>query len=672
MRETAAPQTVDPARIAAFLENVEMFRGLDLDARTKIARATAYDEFAAGQDIIRQGDPGDALYIVARGRVQVLVTDPQIGLEQPLATLEPTEPFGEMALLLDEPRTATVRALVDTSCVYLSREAFQRLLGAVPQVALTISRNLARRLSDQNRNLGFRFVRLSEQRFHADTYAAIPANVLERHQIVPLSAEGGTLTLAMTRPNDPSAVEAVCAAAPGMKLRIMACAEEDYRQFLLQVVRPGLGRTGPGQGMPAPVAQFKASELIITEPESRVRRAPTAEVPGEQVVRLVNEIICDAINRGASDVHIEPGDHACRVRLRVDGRLLACRDDLPARFHAPLVSRIKILGDMDIAERRRPQDGRLGVRVGERAFDLRVNVLPTLHGEKIVMRVLDPEKSVQSLERLILSEPLAAVVRKAVFRPTGGVFICGPTGSGKTTTLYSALNERKQQANDLNIVTLEDPIEYTLEGVNQVQVEESAGMGFAAGLRALLRQDPNLIMVGEMRDAETARIALEAALTGHLVLSTLHTEGAVEAVTRLVEMGCAPYLVASAVDLVVAQRLMRRVCAQCAAPHAYSEVVRHNLDRAGLVPFGESGGLAKGAGCDACHRTGYKGRIGAYEVLRVNDTLREAIGLGESESALRTLAIEQRTLTTFKQYAGFLLRAGHTSPSEALRLFSAD
>ena len=665
------PREIDPQRIAQFLEHVEMFRGLEADSRLRIAEAAGYFDYAQGDEVIVQGAPGDALFILAKGKVEVIVNDASMGVEQRVATLGPGEFFGEMALLLEGPRTATVRAMQPTACVVLSREAFYRLFEHLPQVASNVCKYLAMRLQTQNRLASHRFVRLADFPFNAEVYGSIPQATLERHQIVPVEAEGDKLTIVTTRPHDPGALEAIKAAAPGMKLQVFACAEEDYRQYAASTIRAAIGRPLASPSGSRVTQQYRAADVSILEPEARVKRS-TGDIPGDQIVKLVNEIVTDALNRGASDIHIEPSDTYCRVRFRVDGRLVAFREDLPSRFHAPLASRIKILADMDIAERRRPQDGRIGLKVGEKSFDLRVNILPTLWGEKVVMRVLDAEKSLVPLDQLILSEPLAAVVRKAIYRPTGGVFVVGPTGSGKTTTLYSAINERKQQSNDLNIVTLEDPIEYTLGGVNQTQVHDEVGMSFASALRALLRQDPNVIMIGEMRDLETARIALEAALTGHLVLSTLHTEGAVEAVTRLVEMGCPSFLVSTAVDVVIAQRLVRRACRSCKTPHAYNDVVRHNLDRAGVLPMAESETLSKGAGCEACSRTGYQSRVGVYEVLRNNDTLREAIGLGEQETSLKKIAAEARSITTFRQYAGFLLRAGHTTPSEVLRLFHTD
>lgn len=666
--------SVELERIAHFLSSVSLFSSLDPENRLKVARVMAYVEYAAREEVFAQGAAGDALFIVARGQVGVFVDvggELGVGLEQQVATLGVGETFGEMAIMLDEVRTASVRALVDTACVLLSREAFHRLFANVPPLAAAVCRDLAARLQRQNRQMGFQFVRLTDRRFDPEVYGALPAALLERHQAVPLESSGDTLVVATTRPNDPAVIEAITQATPGLRLHLKACSDEDYRTFMANVVRPALGREAVGQTFAVPIHRYRATDLTFSETEAKARRAG-AEVPGDQVVKLVAEIVTDAINRGASDIHIEPGEANCRVRLRVDGRLLMYREDLPPRLHPPVISRLKILAEMDIAERRKPQDGRIGVRLQGHTFDLRVNSIPTLHGEKIVMRVLDPAKSVRPLDELILSEPLAAAVRKAVFRPTGGIFIAGPTGSGKTTTLYSAVNERKQAANDLNIVTIEDPIEYTLDGVNQTQVEEAAGMGFASALRALLRQDPNVIMIGEMRDAETAEIGLEAALTGHLVLSTLHADGAIESVTRLLKMGCPAYLVASALDLLVAQRLLRRICRRCTQPHEYSEVVRSHLVRAGIVGPEESPTLYKGAGCEHCHRTGHAGRIGAYEVLRMNDAVREGVGFGESEAGLRKLAVESRAMTTFKQYAGFLLRAGHTTPAEALRVFGTE
>lgn len=660
------------AQVATFLEHTELFRGVDRASLEKIARATAVQEYGKGDNIIRQGTESSALFIIAKGAATILVEDRDVGVVQEVAKVQAPETVGEMGLLLSEPRTATVRADGEATCIILSREAFHRICQNLPQVPVTVSRNLARRLQEQNKNMGFQFVRLRDFPFDPELYSAAPPQLLERHQVVPLRMDGETLIVAMTRPNDPAANEAVRAAIKGVRLRPVACAADDYDNYLRDVVRPalGLGPSGARASGGAQVNNFRASDLIFLEEEARKKTG--TDVPGDATIRMFNEVLTDAINRGSSDIHIEAGANAMQVRYRVDGRMTTAKGDVNLRFHAPLVSRIKITGGMDISERRRPQDGRASFRYGDRSFDIRISTLPSKNGEKVVMRILDPQTGVVPIDKLILSESLASIVRKAVFRPSGSILIVGPTGSGKTTTLYSTLNERKETSNDLNICTVEDPIEYSLDGVTQVQVNHAAGMGFPEVLRALLRQDPDVMMIGEMRDAVTAQIGLEGALTGHVVLSTLHAEGAVEATTRLTDMGCPSYLVSTAVDLVVAQRLLRRVCEHCRTEHTYSEIVRRNLARANIVSVEDQSVFYKGAGCSRCHNTGYSGRVGAYEVLQVNDAVSDAIALGESEQGIRKVAVENRTMTTFKQYGSFLLRSGLTTPSEVLRFFGGE
>ena len=657
-------------QIVQFLSRNEMFIGVDPGSLARIASATVAKEYAPGRTIIQQGDEGSALFIVARGRVVVVVEDLELGTEQIVSELGELELFGEMSVLLDEPRNASVRALVQTTCVILSRDAFQRIVMALPQVGLTVARNLARRLAAQNRATGFQFVRVGDYPFDPELYGMFPEDMLVRYEAIPLQTDGHSLTIAMTRPFDQTALDTFRALAPGVKIQPVACAVDDYQSYLKDVVAPTLGRDAAAVGgrRPAQKHNYKAEQVQYVDPEPPSGGAQ--DLPGDAATRLFNELLVDAVNRGASDIHIEPSKDALRVRMRCDGRLVGYRRPFQRRFHAPLISRIKIIGGMDIAERRKPQDGRASFQIADKQIDTRINTLPTLYGEKIVLRVLDVGGGLLSLDKLILSKPLVALVRRAVSKSSGGVLIVGPTGSGKTTTLYSALDERNTQQTDISIVTVEDPVEYTLDGITQIQVSDVPGMGWAGVLRALLRQDPDVIMIGEMRDAETAQIALEGALTGHLVLTTLHADGAVEAATRLVEMGCPPYLVSSAIDLICAQRLLRRICPHCRVQHRYTDIVRMNLERAGVLPMTESEALFKGQGCPACQGEGYLGRAGCYEIMQLTEPVREGIGLGESEAVLRKIAVESKAMATFQQYAGFLLRNGMSTPSEVLRLFS--
>jgi type IV pilus assembly protein PilB len=384
------------------------------------------------------------------------------------------------------------------------------------------------------------------------------------------------------------------------------------------------------------------------------------------VVKLVNSLLADAIKKKASDIHIEPFDKTIRVRFRIDGVLYEMMSP-PHRLKSAIVSRLKIMAELDIAERRVPQDGRIKLRIQKKNIDLRVSTLPTIYGEKIVMRILDKGNLRIDLTQLGMEESGLKRVIRAVEQPYGMVLVTGPTGSGKTTTLYSALTRINKP--NVNIMTAEDPVEYNLDGINQVNINEEVGLTFAASLRAFLRQDPNIIMVGEIRDVETASIAVKAALTGHLVLSTLHTNDAPSTLNRLVDMGVEPFLVASSTNLIMAQRLIRRVCQACKQPVMLHPEVVQEL---GLGP-GEMEDLVahEGTGCVECNNTGYKGRVGLYEVMPITPGIREMILNRDSTTEIRSLAMQEGMLT-LRGNAILNLRRGITTAEEVLKETARD
>ena len=378
------------------------------------------------------------------------------------------------------------------------------------------------------------------------------------------------------------------------------------------------------------------------------------------VIRFVNYLIADAIKQGASDIHIEPKEKALHVRYRIDGVLFSSMN--PPHTMAPAItSRLKIMANLDIAERRLPQDGRIRAVVQGRKIDLRMSTLPTASGEKVVIRVLDNRSINVPLEALGFSDEHYSIWRELIDEPHGILLVTGPTGSGKTTTLYSSL--RCLDGNKLNISTVEDPVEYHLHQANQVQVTEKIGMTFSAALRSLLRQDPDVIMLGEIRDAETARIAVQASLTGHLVLSTLHTNDAPSSITRLINIGVEPYLISAAVNGILAQRLVRKICQACKQPHTPSDELAKVLVRAG---FG-GGDLFKGAGCDKCRQTGYSGRVGIYELLEMDDALRDAVTTNPDVNVLRRMCREAG-LKTLREDGWRKVRVGMTTVDEVLRV----
>lgn len=372
------------------------------------------------------------------------------------------------------------------------------------------------------------------------------------------------------------------------------------------------------------------------------------------IIRLINGVIAEAARLGASDVHIEPFENTLKVRFRVDGMMREAVT-LPSRIAPLLVSRVKVMARLDIAEKRVPQDGRVSLAMGAKVLDVRVSTLPTRGGERVVLRILDKEQGALSLAQLGMPPPVLAALHKALAQPNGIILVTGPTGSGKTTSLYAGLGLLNDGAR--NILTVEDPVEYAVEGVGQTQVNSRVGMTFAAGLRAILRQDPDVVMVGEIRDVETAQIAVQASLTGHLVLSTVHTNDAAGAITRLRDMGIEPFLLASSLRLILAQRLVRRLCPHCRAPRVEGETV---------AGTGFDVPQYRAVGCSACHHTGYAGRIGLYEAITVDEGLRRLIGENAGEDALAAHAFAQSQRLAAAARAA--VASGLTTLEEALRV----
>jgi type II secretion system protein E len=479
---------------------------------------------------------------------------------------------------------------------------------------------------------------------------------LREYVACPVSVDGAAVTVATADPTNPVLLDDLRQTL-GASVRLCVAPPEAILDAIERTY--GAGAATPLQRIVEGIAPGEA-EAESPEDVSALRDM-AFEAP---VVRLVNLLIEGALTAGASDIHIEPFEDSLRVRYRIDG-LLHDQESPPRRLQAALASRIKLMAEMNIAERRLPQDGRIRVTLTGRRVDIRVSTVPTIHGESIVMRLLDRAAVFLPFDRLGFSPAAARSFERLIRRPHGVLLVTGPTGSGKTTTLYAALD--KINAPDKKIITIEDPVEYQLKGANQIPVRPKIGLTFATGLRHIVRQDPNVIMVGEIRDLETAEIAVQAALTGHLVFSTLHTNDAPGAVTRLQDMGIEPYLVSSVLDGVLAQRLVRRICAQCRAPHA--------PDPADLLALGVSDPrgvpLYRGAGCDGCRGTGYRGRTGIYELLILSDELRGLILRRAPAGDLRRRALEQG-MVGLREDGWAKAREGVTTIEEILRVTQED
>jgi type IV pilus assembly protein PilB len=497
-------------------------------------------------------------------------------------------------------------------------------------------------------------VRLDSVEIEPAAVKAVAGWLVRKHTCLPIRLSGKSLVLAMKNPLDQQAIQDVQFASSRQVQPVVASRAE---------ILTGIDKHYPSGKAAAPgadVADAGAFSIVAAEPDGLdLDQTDPLQADGiTPAVHLCNVILLDAIRLQASDIHIEPGPQEMRVRLRVDGVL---RDhlQLPRWMHAAVVSRIKILAKLDISQQRLPQDGRIKVRSRDRGIDLRVSTLPTHFGEKAVLRLLG-SSTAPTLTELGLSVDETAVLEEALTQPQGLILVTGPTGAGKTSTLYSMLTRR--QSTEVNIVTIEDPIEYQVPGINQVQVDVKTGLSFASCLRAILRQDPDVILVGEIRDLETAEIAIQAALTGHLVFSTLHTNGSLAAIERLLDLGVRPLLVTSATNLIVAQRLARRICTNCREPYCPATDA---LRRLRIEASGQE--FLHGRGCALCGQTGYSGRVGIFEILRLTPQLKELVGRHATEMEMRRAAIDAGTRFLLGD-AVDKVRRGLTTVEEILRV----
>lgn len=498
--------------------------------------------------------------------------------------------------------------------------------------------------------LNLPFVDLTEYPVDNAAVALVPIGLLRRHEVLPIGRDGDRLLVAMADPNNVVALDDIRAAVR-YSVRAVVAERNDLLTAIGRFVR----------------ADGELSDLttaIEEDSEPTGNELAVAEVEDDApIVRFVNLLISQAITDHASDIHIEPAEHDMHVRYRIDG-VLHEMQRAPKSIQNGVISRLKIMSDIDIAERRKPQDGRLSVMHGGRKIDLRVATLPTVYGEKVVMRILDNSSTTLGIQQMAMLDNNLDRFKKSYSKPYGMILVTGPTGSGKSTTLYTTLNEVSKP--EINVITVEDPVEYRLAGINQVQVNVKAGLTFASALRSILRSDPDVVLIGEIRDQETAQIAIEASLTGHLVLSTLHTNDAPSAVTRLIEMDIEPFLVGSALDCVVAQRLARRLCDKCKQPY------HHPAEELQALGFGYDPRMGlptlfRPIGCQHCSNTGYRGRMALHEVMSVTEDIERLAVTRASSAEIGRLAVQQG-MATLRQDGWAKALLGMTSIEEILRV----
>jgi len=541
-----------------------------------------------------------------------------------------------------------------------------------------------------SRQYGIPSVNLELFKIDPAVIGLIPQEVAQKHSVLPLSRVGATLTLAMVDPTNVFALDDV-KFMTGLNVEPVVVAEGSVQQAIAKYYGSSreielasssieevssLPKDSNGNGaithddlVSLDSIDFdtgQAEDVEVLEDNEEIDLSTLSKMSEDApVVRLVNVLLVDSLRRGASDIHVEPYEKELRIRFRIDGVLYDVMHP-PLKMRDALISRIKIMSKLDISEKRLPQDGRIKIKVKvdsrSRELDFRVSTLPTLFGEKVVLRLLDKQNLMLDMTKLGFEPESLTKFKRNISKPYGMVLVTGPTGSGKTNTLYSALQSLNTV--DTNIMTAEDPVEFNLPGINQVQMKEQIGLNFAAALRSFLRQDPNIILVGEIRDFETAEIAIKAALTGHLVLSTLHTNDAPSTISRLMNMGIEPFLVATSVNLIQAQRLIRRICKDC--KHEHQTPVEALVEVGLRIEEAKTLKTYKGKGCATCNNTGYKGRIGLYEVMEITDEIRELILIGASALELRKKAIDDGMIT-LRESGLYKIRGGLTTVEEVVR-----
>jgi type II secretory ATPase GspE/PulE/Tfp pilus assembly ATPase PilB-like protein len=655
--------------IVDFLAATSLFTGCDRVTLTKIAPHVFPVEVPAGMVILRAGATNPGIGVVYTGRATVRAGD---------AILEEVavgDAFGETGAFLGTTQPHEVSATQDSVVFLISHDVVHQLATKIAAFSFAAARRLAARSitspiplrvkpagTAPPINEVIRFVRVSAYDPTPQVVAAVPGKLIQQHRLLPLELRDRTLTVGMVDPTNAATRMELQRVIPTTNLTVVAISQDDFNEAYVRLRIDPL-RGGRGS---RPIETVVAPDQLVFDQADQEREAKQQGPLGDEIVALASRVIAHAIERGASDVHVDNSTHGPRIRFRVQGQLYHWDQPVPASHSKGLVARLKVLAGLDVTERRLPQDGRLGVRVGKREIDIRISTIPTSRGEKVALRVFEAASMLRPLEAIFHDPAILEAVHLAIQRPYGAIVVAGPTGSGKTSSLYAALGERMRTRPDTNVLTVEDPIEYRLAGVTQIQVNHAVDLTFAKVLRAMLRQDPDVIMVGEVRDDDTAQLALEAAMTGHLMLTSLHANNAIGVIQRFTNLACPAPLIGQSLALVLVQRLARRLCPRCTTLEVPPPIVLANLAAHGLVERDREVAMPRAVGCAECNQTGYSGRIAVVEMLALDDALRAQIMAGAPASMLERVATEARLLHSFRRSALHLMSRQMISPAEAL------
>jgi len=641
-------------QMLAALGGVDIFSNLEAREVSELALAGKRIQHKAGQILFRFGDTSDAFHVVLKGTFDCYLWDDLLKIERPLSSFKQGDILGEMGLLTGDKRSAFVRAKDEGETIAFQNKPFFAFLEGHPQVLLKLAKVLAHRLNSANKARGIKFEHLSAFNITRQIAESLPLQVILRHGVLPVAQAGGQLTVAIVDPTDQIARNTVAQFAKQYHVTWVCVSQPDFENFRDKKLFDLLNKREESTSTLGPELSYEGS-------------VPGAAAETSAAARVFDQSLVSAIEAGASDLHFEPGPKGVAIRARIDGALVELRPTLDHATYRPLVSRLKVLADMDITESRLPQDSVLKAKYGGRPIDVRLSTVPANRAEAVACRLFDPHQRRLDLKSLFISSGVADMVESLFYMPSGILLVTGPTGSGKTTTLYAGLQARMTKDPALKLVTAEDPIEYEMEGITQVQVNTLTGLTYEVILRSLLRQDPDVVLVGEMRDKSSMEIALEAALTGHFVLSSLHTNSAFETIMRLRQREIPPYVIASALRGVVSQRLLPRVCESCAEEVEATPEQRAGLAASGIWRDGDASKVFEGKGCSSCRMTGFRGRIGVYEVLSVGRGIRDTIEMGGTLAEIER-ATPPGSFVSMRDYARLLLQKGLVSPRDLLQI----
>lgn len=657
----SVPPEISRGSLEDRLRAVAIFASLDPEDLAELARAATLRPFRTGDLLVRQDESGEELYVLLDGECRAFLRQEALQFEKELALFRPGQYFGEIGLFAGGNRSASVRAATDGTALVLKKEDVERLLPGHPSLVMGLLAGMAKLVRSYARESAVQvpLVGLDQYPNLQEVVGLLPPRIALFCESLVIERQGRVLTVAMVDPYDRRTRDFLQDVLRGHTVHFAALRQEDFNRFAERHLQQRLSLDSR--------AEVEAPDVAYASP-SNPRPNPLG---GNEPGIFLRDLFHQAVRIGASDIHVtlsEIEEGAPFVRLRLDGRLAPYGVELARHHHPGLVQRLKIMADLDITEKRQAQDGRFELILADTKVEVRASSMPCRNGEKLVFRLLDPQRRKPDLDAIVVERTMLEVMKDAFLNPSGLVLVTGPTGSGKTTTLNAGLEEIWRSSRTINIVTIEDPVEYHLPFATQISVNRQVGMDFPRILRTVLRQDPNVILVGEIRDEESALVALDAATTGHLVLSSLHTHFAAETLVRLRHLNIPSYLLADAVKAVISQRLIGRLCPACAGPIAYQEKVVQRLRDLGVLDADDEFPLLRGTGCEACRGEGEVGRVAVFEILLVDGPLRAAIERhAPADEIARTLS--ERNYISMARYGRRLLQDGLVGPDALARIF---